>query len=118
MCHLSRDVSGHGQTLAPLHHSSRRALWHPAIPWPALGPFSPEVGLALCFQAKKADAVTLDGGLVLEAGLEPYKLRPVAAEVYGTETGESPWDPGLGWPGPWPWALGSQSGRVDRCGLG
>ncbi|XP_016058234.1 PREDICTED: lactotransferrin isoform X2 [Miniopterus natalensis] len=42
-----------------------------------------------CIQAiaaKKADAVTLDGGLVLEAGLEPYKLRPVAAEVYGTET--------------------------------
>ncbi|XP_036725385.1 lactotransferrin isoform X2 [Balaenoptera musculus] len=41
-----------------------------------------------CIQAiaaKKADAVTLDGGLVFEAGLDPYKLRPVAAEVYGTE---------------------------------
>ncbi|XP_059520279.1 lactotransferrin [Myotis daubentonii] len=41
-----------------------------------------------CIQAiaaNKADAVTLDGGLVYEAGLEPYKLRPVAAEVYGTE---------------------------------
>uniref|UniRef100_A0A8D1N2X7 Lactotransferrin n=1 Tax=Sus scrofa TaxID=9823 RepID=A0A8D1N2X7_PIG len=33
--------------------------------------------------AKRADAVTLDGGLVFEAG--QYKLRPVAAEVYGTE---------------------------------
>ncbi|OWK02781.1 LTF [Cervus elaphus hippelaphus] len=35
--------------------------------------------------AKKADAVTLDSGLVFEAGLDPYKLRPVAAEIYGTE---------------------------------
>ncbi|XP_053456225.1 lactotransferrin [Nycticebus coucang] len=33
----------------------------------------------------KADAVTLDGGLVFEAGLDPYKLHPVVAEVYGTE---------------------------------
>ncbi|XP_012493597.1 PREDICTED: lactotransferrin [Propithecus coquereli] len=41
-----------------------------------------------CIQAiagKKADAMTLDGGLVFEAGLDPYKLRPVVAEVYGTE---------------------------------
>ncbi|KAL4677951.1 hypothetical protein H8959_020625 [Pygathrix nigripes] len=41
-----------------------------------------------CIQAiatNKADAVTLDGGLIYEAGLDPYKLRPVAAEVYGTE---------------------------------
>lgn len=35
--------------------------------------------------ANRADAVTLDSGLVFEAGLEPYNLRPVAAEVYGTE---------------------------------
>ncbi|XP_045348602.1 lactotransferrin [Leopardus geoffroyi] len=41
-----------------------------------------------CIQAIKAneaDAVTLDGGLVFEAGLDPNKLRPVAAEVYGTQ---------------------------------
>ncbi|PNJ31814.1 LTF isoform 4, partial [Pongo abelii] len=41
-----------------------------------------------CIQAiaaNRADAVTLDGGLIYEAGLDPYKLRPVAAEVYGTE---------------------------------
>uniref|UniRef100_A0A0D9RUM1 Lactotransferrin n=1 Tax=Chlorocebus sabaeus TaxID=60711 RepID=A0A0D9RUM1_CHLSB len=41
-----------------------------------------------CIQAiaaNKADAMTLDGGLMYEAGLAPYKLRPVAAEVYGTE---------------------------------
>ncbi|NP_001290496.1 lactotransferrin precursor [Camelus dromedarius] len=41
-----------------------------------------------CIQAistEKADAVTLDGGLVYDAGLDPYKLRPIAAEVYGTE---------------------------------
>uniref|UniRef100_A0A8P0SYW1 Lactotransferrin n=2 Tax=Canis lupus familiaris TaxID=9615 RepID=A0A8P0SYW1_CANLF len=37
-------------------------------------------------KANKADAVTLDGGLVFEAGLEPNKLRPIAAEVYGTQT--------------------------------
>uniref|UniRef100_A0A8C2SIU9 Lactotransferrin n=1 Tax=Capra hircus TaxID=9925 RepID=A0A8C2SIU9_CAPHI len=34
---------------------------------------------------KNADAVTLDSGMVFEAGLDPYKLRPVAAEIYGTE---------------------------------
>lgn len=50
----------------------------------------------LCFQANKADAVTLDGGLVYEAGLEPYKLRPVAAEVYGTEESEFPLEPRAG----------------------
>ncbi|XP_004640738.2 lactotransferrin [Octodon degus] len=41
-----------------------------------------------CLQAiaaKKADAMTLDGGQLYEAGKDPYNLRPVAAEVYGTE---------------------------------
>ncbi|KAM5291956.1 lactotransferrin [Ctenodactylus gundi] len=41
-----------------------------------------------CIQAikdKEADAVTLDGGQIFEAGQAPYRLRPVAAEVYGTE---------------------------------
>lgn len=42
----------------------------------------------LFFQENKADAITLDGGLVFEAGQAPYKLRPVAAEVYGTEARE------------------------------
>lgn len=32
--------------------------------------------------------MSLDAGLVFEAGLEPYELRPVAAEVYGTEARE------------------------------
>ncbi|XP_045634665.1 lactotransferrin [Ursus americanus] len=36
-------------------------------------------------KANKADAVTLDGGLVFEAGQDPNKLRPIAAEVYGTQ---------------------------------
>ncbi|XP_043847283.1 lactotransferrin-like [Dromiciops gliroides] len=33
-----------------------------------------------------ADAVTIDGGLIYEAGLVPYNLKPVVAEDYGTET--------------------------------
>ncbi|XP_042521858.1 inhibitor of carbonic anhydrase-like [Dipodomys spectabilis] len=35
--------------------------------------------------ADKVDAVTLDGGLVFEAGLAPYNLKPIVAEVYGSE---------------------------------
>ncbi|XP_003476935.2 lactotransferrin [Cavia porcellus] len=41
-----------------------------------------------CLQAiseNKADAITLDGGQLYEAALDPYNLRPVAAEVYGSE---------------------------------
>ncbi|XP_055985495.1 lactotransferrin [Sorex fumeus] len=33
----------------------------------------------------KADAMTLDSSLIYEAGQDPYNLRPVVAEVYGTE---------------------------------
>ncbi|XP_021538721.1 lactotransferrin isoform X1 [Neomonachus schauinslandi] len=36
-------------------------------------------------KANKADAVTLDGDLVFEAGQDPNKLRPIVAEVYGTQ---------------------------------
>ncbi|XP_047419393.1 serotransferrin-like [Sciurus carolinensis] len=35
--------------------------------------------------ANEADAVTLDAGLVYEAGLTPNNLKPVAAEFYGTQ---------------------------------
>ncbi|XP_074168959.1 inhibitor of carbonic anhydrase isoform X2 [Rhinolophus sinicus] len=35
--------------------------------------------------ANEADAVTLDAGLVFEAGLAPYNLKPVVAEIYGTK---------------------------------
>ncbi|NP_032548.2 lactotransferrin precursor [Mus musculus] len=41
-----------------------------------------------CIQAivtNRADAMTLDGGTMFDAGKPPYKLRPVAAEVYGTK---------------------------------
>ncbi|XP_040595753.1 lactotransferrin [Mesocricetus auratus] len=41
-----------------------------------------------CIQAivtNKADAMTLDGGTMFDAGMPPYKLRPMAAEVYGTQ---------------------------------
>lgn len=40
------------------------------------------------FQANRADAMTLDGGTMFDAGTPPYKLRPVAAEVYGTKERE------------------------------
>uniref|UniRef100_A0A8C2EDZ2 Transferrin-like domain-containing protein n=1 Tax=Cyprinus carpio TaxID=7962 RepID=A0A8C2EDZ2_CYPCA len=33
----------------------------------------------------EADAVTLDGGLVYEAGLKPNNLKPVVAEFHGTK---------------------------------
>lgn len=36
------------------------------------------------FQTSEADAVTLESGLVFEAGLAPYNLKPVVAENYGT----------------------------------
>ncbi|XP_049995176.1 lactotransferrin [Alexandromys fortis] len=42
-----------------------------------------------CIQAivtNKADAMTLDGGSMFNAGTAPYKLRPIAAEIYGTKT--------------------------------
>ncbi|XP_036122827.1 inhibitor of carbonic anhydrase-like [Molossus molossus] len=35
--------------------------------------------------ANEADAVTLDAGLVYEAGLAPYNLKPVVAENYGSK---------------------------------
>uniref|UniRef100_A0A8C0TMF2 Transferrin-like domain-containing protein n=1 Tax=Canis lupus familiaris TaxID=9615 RepID=A0A8C0TMF2_CANLF len=35
--------------------------------------------------ANEADAVTLDAGLVFEAGLNPYNLKPVVAEFYGKD---------------------------------
>ncbi|KAL1781876.1 lactotransferrin [Sigmodon hispidus] len=41
-----------------------------------------------CIQAivtNKADAMTLDGGSMFDAGPPPYKLRPIAAEIYGTK---------------------------------
>ncbi|KAM7064483.1 lactotransferrin [Molossus nigricans] len=43
------------------------------------------MGCIQAIAANKADAVTLDGGLVFEASLKPYNLRPIAAEVYGTQ---------------------------------
>ncbi|XP_016079803.1 PREDICTED: inhibitor of carbonic anhydrase-like [Miniopterus natalensis] len=35
--------------------------------------------------ANEVDAVTLDAGLVFEAGLAPYNLKPVVAENYGSK---------------------------------
>lgn len=32
--------------------------------------------------------MTLDGGSMFDAGAPPYKLRPMAAEVYGTKERE------------------------------
>ncbi|ELK33166.1 Inhibitor of carbonic anhydrase [Myotis davidii] len=41
-----------------------------------------------CIEAiaeSKADAVTLDAGLVFDAGLAPFNLKPVVAEYYGSK---------------------------------
>uniref|UniRef100_A0A8D2D8R0 Transferrin-like domain-containing protein n=1 Tax=Sciurus vulgaris TaxID=55149 RepID=A0A8D2D8R0_SCIVU len=35
--------------------------------------------------AQEADAVTIDGGLVFEAGLAPYNLKPIVVEFYGSK---------------------------------
>lgn len=43
---------------------------------------------SVSFQLNEADAVTLDAGLVFEAGLNPYNLKPVVAEFYGSEKGK------------------------------
>lgn len=43
---------------------------------------------SISFQTNKADAMTLDGGSMFDAGPAPYKLRPIAAEIYGTKTRE------------------------------
>uniref|UniRef100_A0A452RUH3 Transferrin-like domain-containing protein n=1 Tax=Ursus americanus TaxID=9643 RepID=A0A452RUH3_URSAM len=40
---------------------------------------------SLLFQANEADAVTLEAGLVLEAGLPPFNLKPVVAEFQGSK---------------------------------
>lgn len=40
------------------------------------------------FQTNEADAVTLDAGLVFEAGLHPYNLKPVVAEFYESQDGK------------------------------
>lgn len=42
---------------------------------------------SLLFQANEADAVTLEAGLVLEAGLPPFNLKPVVAEFHGSNIG-------------------------------
>uniref|UniRef100_A0A8C0ZI85 Ovotransferrin n=4 Tax=Paridae TaxID=9153 RepID=A0A8C0ZI85_CYACU len=37
----------------------------------------------------EADAISLDGGQIFEAGLAPYKLKPIAAEVYEHSEGST-----------------------------
>ncbi|XP_058534776.1 lactotransferrin isoform X2 [Ochotona princeps] len=39
---------------------------------------------ALAIARNKADAMTVDGGLLFQYSQDPYNLKPVAAEVYGT----------------------------------
>ncbi|XP_062988369.1 serotransferrin [Elgaria multicarinata webbii] len=36
----------------------------------------------------EADATTLDGGHIFDAGLNPYNLKPIMAEVYHTDQGD------------------------------
>ena len=49
-------------------------------------PFEERVNLQGC---TPQDAVMVDGGLVYEAGLKPYNLKPVVAEFYGSKDGAS-----------------------------
>lgn len=72
--------------MPPEGSSSHGTLCRSALAWVGVGFLLKPSGL--CFQANKADAVTLDGGLVFEASLKPYNLRPIAAEVYGTQESE------------------------------
>lgn len=58
---------------------------------------------SVLFQDKEADAVTLDAGLVFEAGLAPYNLKPVVAEFYGQKDSK--------------FALGTQEGVYGPCSL-
>lgn len=73
----------------------------PSVTWPNQGGFCPRHPTLMCpglggckgslegwtalFQANEADAVTLDAGLVFEAGLTPNNLKPVVAEFYGSQ---------------------------------
>lgn len=43
----------------------------------------------ILFQDGRADAITLDGGDIFKAGLEPYNLHPILAEHYGESTSNS-----------------------------
>lgn len=42
---------------------------------------------SLLFQANEADAVTVEGGLVFEAGQLPFNLKPIVAEFFGSRDG-------------------------------
>lgn len=69
----------------------------------------------LHFQGNKADAMTVDSGLLFQYSQDPYNLKPVAAEIYGTPESESSLgtqqagDPDFG-----PEPCGARSGQV--CG--
>lgn len=52
-------------------------------------------GWSLFFQANKADAVTIDGALLAEAGLPHHNLKPIMAEYYGSKDGVFSLGPGV-----------------------
>lgn len=52
-------------------------------------------GWSLLFQANKADAVTIDGALLAEAGLPHHNLKPIMAEYYGSKDGVFSLGPGV-----------------------
>ncbi|XP_049631911.1 inhibitor of carbonic anhydrase-like isoform X2 [Suncus etruscus] len=72
------------------HETSKCSSWKKALP--ADGPLLDCVrrnSPSECIKGisnNEADAVTVEGGLVLEAGLAPYNLKPIMAEFYGSKS--------------------------------
>ena len=63
-----------------------RYLWV-KCPWQRCRLGAPFMVWSLLFQANEADAVTVEGGLVFEAGLLPFNLKPIVAEFFGSKDG-------------------------------
>lgn len=99
-------VHGLAKLRVPLAPDPRSSASHPYLPrfrWAFLGSEGFIQVWSVRFQDNEADAVTLDAGLVFEAGLSPYNLKPVVAEFYGSKTGK--------------FSLGIQEGVCGPCSL-
>nr|XP_044611083.1 serotransferrin [Equus asinus] len=78
-------VSNHEVSKCASFRDSMKSI----VPAPPLVACVKRTSYLECIKAiadNEADAVTLDAGLVFEAGLSPYNLKPVVAEFYGSKT--------------------------------